>query len=185
MGGPALSLTESVVLALIAEEPCHGFAVARTLSRATALGEVWTVAHPLVYRAMGRLEEQGMIVGTGHEPGESGPTRMIYEATDRGRAVAAQWRAEPVRHLREVRTALLAKVILRLRAGEALAPFLAEQRAIFDPLFEGLRHWEESEDEGERVVAAFRYESSRAVSRLLDRLDASSLGRPVCTAPTV
>ena len=45
--GPALSLTEWVVLALLAEAPSHGFAVARTLSRVTALGEVWTVPRPL------------------------------------------------------------------------------------------------------------------------------------------
>src|SRR4051812_40526382 len=120
--GPNLSLTESVVLALISEEPSHGFAVARSLSPATTLGEVWTVAHPLVYRAIGRLQEQGLIAEAGEEPGELGPNRTIYEATDRGRAAAARWRVEPVRHLREVRTAFLAKVLLRERAGEALAP---------------------------------------------------------------
>jgi len=181
---PTLSLTEHVVLALIAEEPSHGFAVARQLSRTTALGEVWAVAHPLVYRAMGRLDEQGMIAGTGLEPGELGPTRMIYEATHRGLEVAARWRAEPVRHLRDVRTAFLAKVMLRMRAGEPLAPLLAEQRAVFGPLFAGLGNRDAIEDEGDRVVAVFRYESSRAVERLLSRLEALDglqSARPVVT----
>lgn len=44
--GPGLSLTEWVVLALLAEEPSHGFAVARTLSPSSALGQVWIVPPP-------------------------------------------------------------------------------------------------------------------------------------------
>ena len=169
--GPGLSLTEWVVLSLLAEAPAHGFALARILSRATPMGQVWTVARPLVYRAIGRLEEQGLIGEVGEEPGEPGPRRIIYEATGDGREAAAQWRAEPVHHLRDVRSAFLAKVLLRQRAGEPLAPLLAEQRAVFAPLLERLAEQVEG-DEGERVVAAWRYESSQAVARLLDSLRA-------------
>ena len=168
--GPALSLTEWVVLALLAEAPSHGFAVARTLSRVTALGEVWTVPRPLVYRALGRLEEQGLIAEAGEEPGDPGPRRMVYEVTTKGRKAAAQWRGEPVRHLREVRSAFLAKVLLRQRAGEALAPLVSEQRAVFVPLFERLAE-QFADVETERVVGAWRYESSQAVARLLDHLE--------------
>jgi PadR family transcriptional regulator AphA len=160
-----------VVLALLCEAPSHGFAVARTLSRATALGQVWTVPRPLVYRAIGRLEERGLIVEAGEEPGDPGPRRMVYEATGKGRKAAMQWRAEPVRHLREVRTALLAKVLLRQRAHEPLTPLMAEQRAVFAPLFELLGEQFET-GEVEPVVAAWRYESSQAVARLLDHLEA-------------
>ena len=168
--GPGLSLTEWVVLALLCEAPSHGFAVARSLSRTTPLGEVWTVPRPLVYRAIGRLEEQGLIVEVGEEPGDPGPRRMVYEATGKGRKAATQWRSEPVRHLREVRSALLAKVLLRQRASEPVAPLVAEQRAVFAPLFERLA--EAFETGGtEPVVAAWRHESSQAVARLLDHLE--------------
>lgn len=169
--GPGLSLTEWVVLALLSEAPSHGFAVARTLSRATALGQVWTVPRPLVYRALGRLEEHGLIVEAGEEPGDPGPRRMVYEATGKGRKAAANWRAEPVRHLREVRSALLAKVLLRQRAGEPLGPLVAEQRAVFAPLLERLAD-QFDEGEADHVIAAWRYESSQAVARLLDHLEA-------------
>ena len=91
--GPGLSLTEWVVLALLSEAPSHGFAVARNLSRVTPLGEVWTVPRPLVYRAIGRLEEQGMVASAGEEPGDPGPTRMVYQATGKGKKAVAQWRA--------------------------------------------------------------------------------------------
>ena len=168
--GPGLSLTEWVVLALLAEAPSHGFAVARTLSRSTPLGQVWTVPRPLVYRAIGRLEEQGMIAVAGEEPGDPGPTRMVYQATGKGKKAVAQWRAEPVQHLREVRSALLAKVLLRRRVGEPLAPLVTEQRAVFGPLFQRLAE-QFDQDEGDRVVASWRYESSQAVARLLDHVE--------------
>ena len=168
--GPGLSLTEWVVLALLSETPSHGFAIARTLSRTTALGQVWTVPRPLVYRALGRLEEQGLIVEVGEEPGDPGPRRMVYEATGKGRKAAANWRGEPVRHLREVRSAFLAKVLLRQRAGEELRPLVVEQRAVFAPLFQLLTDQFES-GEGDHVIASWRYESSQAVARLLDHLE--------------
>ena len=168
--GPGLSLTEWVVLGLLSERPSPGFAVAKTLSRATPLGQVWTVPRPLVYRALGRLEEQGLISEAGEEPGEPGPRRMVYEATGKGHRAVAQWRAEPVRHLRDVRSALLAKVLLRQRAGERLGPLVAEQRNVFAPLFERLTGQFRT-TETDHVIAAWRYESSQAVARLLDHLD--------------
>jgi len=169
--GPGLSLTEWVVLALLSEAPSHGFAVARTLSRTTPLGQVWTVPRPLVYRALGRLEDQGFIVEAGEEPGDPGPRRMVYDVTGKGRKAVATWRAEPVRHLREVRSAFLAKVLLRQRAREPLTPLVEAQRREFAPLLQLLADQFEG-GEVEPVVAAWRYESSQAVARLLDRVEA-------------
>ena len=48
---------------------------------------------------------------------------------------------------------------------------MTEQRAEFAPLFERLAEQFEAA-EGERVVASWRYESSQAVARLLDHLEA-------------
>ena len=47
---------------------------------------------------------------------------------------------------------------------------MAEQRAVFAPLFERLAEQFEA-GETEPVVAAWRYESSQAVARLLDHLE--------------
>ncbi len=152
--------------------------MARTLSRTTPLGRGVDGAPSSRLPGLGRLEEQGLIVEAGEEPGDPGPRRMVYEATGKGRKAVAQWRAEPVRHLREVRSAFLAKVLLRQRAGEPLGPLVAEQRAVFAPLFERLA--EQFEDaETDHVIASWRYESSQAVARLLDHLEAldRTLGR--------
>jgi PadR family transcriptional regulator AphA len=132
---------------------------------------VWTVPRPLVYRAIGRLEEQGMIAVAGEEPGDPGPPRMVYQATSKGKKAVAQWRGEPVAHLREVRSTFLAKALLRQRAGEPLAPLVTAQRAVFAPLFERLAD-QFGEGETDRVVASWRFESSLAVARLLDHVEA-------------
>jgi DNA-binding PadR family transcriptional regulator len=169
MSGPGLSLAEWVILGLLSEAPSHGFALARTLSHSTVLGQVWTFSRPHVYWAMGRLEKQGMIAVVRQEPG-IGPTRTVYMATENGNRALAQWRLEPVRHLREVESAFLAKVLLRLRAGEALAPLVAAQRAVFDPLFKDLAD-EFAGREADQIVTFWRYEFSRAVARLIDNLE--------------
>jgi hypothetical protein len=83
----------------------------------------------------------------------------------------ANWRGEPVRHLREVRSAFLIKVLLRQRAGEPLGALVAQQRAVFAPLFERLSG-QFDDGEGDHVIAAWRYESSQAVARRLDHLEA-------------
>ena len=48
-----LSLTEWIVLALVAEGPSHGFAIAKELRADSDLGRVMTVQRALVYRALG------------------------------------------------------------------------------------------------------------------------------------
>jgi DNA-binding PadR family transcriptional regulator len=62
MSGPRweLSADEWAVLALLAEQPSHGFAIARALEREGPVGRVWSVTHPLVYRALERLSEDGL-----------------------------------------------------------------------------------------------------------------------------
>jgi DNA-binding PadR family transcriptional regulator len=162
---PTLSLTEWIVLSLVAERPAHGFALARDLRPGAELGRVWTVSRSLVYRALERLDRLGLVRPAAEEPGE-GPTRIIREATPAGREAAAVWRREPVEHLRDVRSAFLVKVLLTRRAGEAEQELVAAQRARFDPLFRALA----AEAEDGSVVGAWRLEFSRAVARLLDRL---------------
>lgn len=165
---PDLSLTEWIVLALLAEQPAHGFALARELGRTTTLGQVWTVPRPLVYRALGRLEAQGLVAAKGEEPGDPGPPRTVYKSTAKGRKAVAHWLETPVTHLREVRSAFLAKMILMQRSGSDPRPLVTAQREAFAPVFDGLQV--QFEEERGDVVAAWRYESSQAVARLLERL---------------
>jgi hypothetical protein len=60
--------------------------------------------------------------------------------------------------------------LLRQRAREPLGPLVAEQRAVFAPLFERLDE-QYNDAETDHVIASWRYESSQAVARLLDHLE--------------
>jgi DNA-binding PadR family transcriptional regulator len=161
----ALSLSEAVCLALIAERPQHGWALVRALAPGSDVGRVWTLSRPLTYRAIDALLERGLITRKGEVPG-AGPKRQILTASARGRRAALRWLATPVAHLRDTRTELLLKLVLGERAGHDTRPLLREQRAMFEPHFAALRSARNAA--GADDVDRWRYESSLAVRRFLD-----------------
>ena len=140
-GSPTLSLTDWVVLALVAEAPRHGFAVAKEVAADAALGEVWTVPRPLVYRV-----------------------------TRSGSARVARWLDQPVAHPREVRTELLVKLMLRSRRGRPLTPLAQRQLERFAPMTDGLEQRARAADGADRVVARWRVESIGAIRRTLEAI---------------
>src|SRR5579864_177516 len=75
-----LSLAEWTVLALLREQPAHGFALAQLTAPGGELGRIWRVPRPVVYRSLGRLVEAGLIRPESVEPG-LGPQRTIYAVT--------------------------------------------------------------------------------------------------------
>ncbi len=56
-----LSAGEWAVLALLREEPAHGFALARAMAPDGEVGQVWAMRRPLVYRALETLEQRELI----------------------------------------------------------------------------------------------------------------------------
>jgi len=87
---------EWAVLALLVEEPVHGFAVARAMAPDGEVGRIWSVRRPLVYRAIDTLTEMGLVRSRATEPSRSGPRRTVIEATPAGRRALKAWLAEPV-----------------------------------------------------------------------------------------
>lgn len=172
---PDLSLTEWAVLGVLAEEPAHSFAVARQLEAGSTLGQVWSVQRPLVYRAVGRLEEQELIRQLGTEPGAGGPQRTVYRVERRGRIALERWLHQPVEHLRAVRTELLLKVLLCRRHRIDPSLLLERQQTTFEPHLEALAIPASGLVD---PVARWRYEASQAVARFLDGLLAESQGNP-------
>ena len=55
------SLAEYVILGLIADGPTHGFALARLVRPDGPVGRVYEMPRPVVYRALGRLMEAGLV----------------------------------------------------------------------------------------------------------------------------
>jgi DNA-binding PadR family transcriptional regulator len=158
------------VLALLAEQPGHGWALARQMTRSGEIGAVWSLGRPLVYRALELLEQRGLIEATGSEPGLRGPNRTIFCATERGREALTDWLAEPVEHVREVRSLFLLKLILIERAGLDPEHLLEAQRASVVPAVDVLEARLAASTSAERILVRYRLESTRAVLHFIDSL---------------
>ena len=154
-------LAEKVCLALVAEGPTHGWAVARLLAPDGEIGRIWSLSRPLTYRALDQLVGDGEIEKVGTVPG-GGRHRTLLEVTAHGRARTASWLDAPVGLPKDVRTELLVKFALRTRIGRPLSPLAREQRRVFASSFDRLA----AEDEAD-VVALWKREHLQAIDRFL------------------
>ncbi len=134
---PILSLAEWVTLAVVDEGPAHGFAVASLTAPDGALGRVWHLPRPVVYRALPRLAE-ARLVRMGEATAGRGPARHPYSITPAGRRAVATWLGTPVGHVREVRSELLVKLALLDRRGASAAGLVARQREAFGDIASAL-----------------------------------------------
>src|ERR1700745_1765340 len=97
---PTLSLPEWTVLPVVSERPTHGFAIAQLTAPHGELGRIWHIPRPVIYRAIGRLLDLGLLTPGAVEAGR-GPQRTPYSATPRGREAVRHWLDTPVEHVRE------------------------------------------------------------------------------------
>ncbi|HSS11922.1 MAG TPA: PadR family transcriptional regulator [Acidimicrobiales bacterium] len=164
---PALSLTEWVVLALAAEKPIHGFAIAKELSPDADLGRIWTVSRPLVYQALATLERHNLVEPAGVEAGDRGPTRTRIRATRAGKTAVDRWLETPVPHVRDLRSRLLLQLRLLDRKGLDVRPLAATQLEHLSPILASLNDQATSTSGFDRLLAFWRYESAQAAARVL------------------
>jgi DNA-binding PadR family transcriptional regulator len=165
-----LTAREWAVLALVAEEPTHGFAIARAMAPGGEVGKVWSVRRPLVYRAVEALTAMQLIRAAGTEPGSAGPQRTVLEATPEGEQALAQWLREPVAHVRDARSLLLLKLLFLTRRNHDPEPLLTAQRATFAELAEGLTGAARQADGFDRALALWRLENTAAALRFVEAM---------------
>jgi DNA-binding PadR family transcriptional regulator len=163
---PELSVTDWAVLGVIAEAPTHGFAVARELAADGDLGRVWTVHRPIVYRSLDHLERAGFIEREASVAG-AGPQRTPVRVTGLGRRRLKRWLAQPVEHVRDVRSQLLLKLALLHRSALDPSALVERQRAVIAGVIKGLRTQARAARGFDAVVARWRLESALAVERFL------------------
>jgi PadR family transcriptional regulator AphA len=172
----ALLPGEWAVLGVLTREQAHGFAVARTLAADGWLGRVWTMSRPRVYRAINDLAGRGLIAPAGRAQSHRGPTRTLYGASATGRELLEGWLAEPVGHVREIRSELLLKLALLLERGTDPAPLLEAQRERLAVALDGL----ESAEPGEffdAILQSYRVETTRAAVRFIEQTLATHRAR--------
>ena len=161
----ALLLGEWACLAILAQTPAHGYDVALRLAPSGDVGRIWSLSRPLTYRALDQLAQRDLIVPLAEERGKAGGTKTILGPTKDGRTMVKRWLREPVHHVRDVRGELL----LKLELSDDPGALLEAQRAEFEPVVGALGAGT-SRQAGLDPVAVWRYESSRAVLRFLDRM---------------
>lgn len=164
---PALSLTEWLVLCLACEGPTHGFAIAKLLEHHGSLGQVWRVPKPVIYRALPRLEQLGLVDDVGEQPTSLGPVRSVVEASSAGRQASSAWLARPVGHIRDVRSELMVKLALLDRLGVDSQPLLAAQRDQLAPIAIALQERLAEAAGFDRTLILWRYETVSAALRFL------------------
>ena len=158
-------LARNVVLALVVHTPRHGWAIHEELSPTGDIGRAWTLSRQLVYRAIDTLVEDGLVKRAMPKDGGGGD-KVIISPTAAGKRLTMKWLDTPVTHLRDVRTELVLKVMLRERMELPLASFLEAQHEIFDPLIASI-----NKDTSASPVNLWRRESANAVKRYLNRLE--------------
>jgi DNA-binding PadR family transcriptional regulator len=168
---PKLSLAEWIVLALIAEGPRHGFAVASLTAETGDIGRVWHVPRPIVYRAADRLVGLALLRIDGTEQGR-GPQRSILATTKAGAAAVPAWLHSPVTHVRDGRSELLVKLALLSRAGDSAGGLITAQREVFTQIEATLLRQQDGRSGFDWVLTTWRIEGVRSALRFLDALPA-------------
>jgi DNA-binding PadR family transcriptional regulator len=166
---PEMSLPEWLVLAILSQQPAHGFAVAQLTAPGGDLGRVWQLPKAVVYRAIGRLHDAGLIAPEVTEPG-LGPQRTVYAATPSGHEAAGRWLRTPVEHVREIRSQLLLKLALLDRAGQDPSGLLRAQRAVLEPIAAAIEASQARSTGFDATLLAWRRATAVAALDFLDRI---------------
>jgi DNA-binding PadR family transcriptional regulator len=118
-----MSSIRFALLALLADEPAHGYALKQRFER--LVGDVWPLNIGQVYDALSKLERDEMIEPAGSREG----TRQTYRATDAGVDAAGSWLASPANGETPPRDELAIRLLVaRVAAGGELGPILQAQR---------------------------------------------------------
>jgi DNA-binding PadR family transcriptional regulator len=155
------ALPEWIVLALLREQPRHGFAIAACTAVDGHVGRVWHIARPVVYRALDRLVAAELIRPLTVESGP-GPQRTVYELAQAGRDAVDEWLREPVGHVRDMRSQLLVKLALLDQRGIDARPLLERQRDVLGPIVQALGKERTAQEGFDRVLAAWRYTNAHS-----------------------
>lgn len=165
MAAKDAQLARDVVLALVVSRPRHGWALHEELAPDGDIGRAWTLSRQLVYRAIDSLVDGGLVRRAAPKDG-GGADRVVITATAAGRRATMEWLERPVEHLRDVRTELVLKVMMRERFELPIAPFIEAQREVFAPLIAAIE-----KSPAATPVDMWRRESASSVKRFLTRLE--------------
>lgn len=165
-----LLVGEWAVLALLCEEPRHGYAIAGLMDAGGEVGRVWSLRRPMTYRALASLQKLGLAEVDSVQSGEMAPDRTVLRATDAARARVAEWLVQPEAHVRDLRSLLLLKILFLRRRGLPLAPLLEPQRALLADQIGALATGPAGGDELAGLLTRWRCSMTEAALGFVDEL---------------
>lgn len=159
------SLGEWACLAIIAQAPAHGWAVARRLGKDGDIGRIWQQSRPLTYRSIDLLGGRGWLEQVGEEPSRRGPPRVVMGATRRGRAALTEWLRTPTDAVRDLRSELLLKLTFCRQLDVDDRPLLTAQQQVIDDHLAALTR--ELDNDPDDIVLRWRHAATTAASSFL------------------
>jgi PadR family transcriptional regulator AphA len=159
---------EWAVLALLCEEPRHGYAVAALMAPDGEIGRVWSLRRPMTYRALSSLQKLGLAEVDSVEESESAPNRTLMRATPQARELLDAWLVTPEPHVRDLRSLLLLKIQFLRRRGRSLEPLLRPQRAQLADQVEALADRADDGDELAEMLVRWRCAMTEAALGFVD-----------------
>lgn len=162
--------SEWAVLALLAEGPTHGFAIARAMSEGGEIGRVWSLRRPRVYYAIEALIRQGLVRPAQTVASRSGPHRTVLRITPSGRRALDQWLATPVEHVRDARSLLLLKLLFLDRREADPRPLLIAQREQFHRIADRLQTAVNETRGFDQTLLRWRLEAVTAALRFIEAI---------------
>ena len=159
--------SEWAVLALLAEVPTHGFAIARAMAEEGEIGRIWSLRRPRVHYAIEALTRQGLLRPARRVANESGPHRTVLRITPAGARAVAEWLNAPVEDVRDARSSLLLKLLFLDRRAADPRPLLNAQRERFGRIA-GRRGTAVNEASGfDHTLVSWRLEAATAALRFI------------------
>jgi tRNA-Thr(GGU) m(6)t(6)A37 methyltransferase TsaA len=177
------SLSEWAALGVLCEQARHGWAIAQELAPSGGVGRVHSCTRPLTYRALAQLRGAGLVEARGTHASGAGPARTTLAATRRGRAAFERWRGAPVEHVRDLRSALMLKLLFHERAGLDPAQLLREQAAVLARTERALERQANAGDGFERTLTLWRLSVARGAVSFVESLLDERTAEPVIYRP--
>jgi PadR family transcriptional regulator, regulatory protein AphA len=94
--------SEFALLGFLYEKPTHGYDLHKLITDPDGIGLIWNVKMSNLYAYLDKLDKKGLISGT-MQPGDSHPTRMEFQITEKGKTVFEEWLPSIIHHPRDFR----------------------------------------------------------------------------------
>ena len=166
---------ENVILALLDEEPLHGYELHHRISQMPGISKIWNIKQALFYSKLEKLEAGGFIEQAHLQTEECAPARVVFQLTSQGKGSLLDWISTPVRKARDIRQDFLGKLIIARRFGQEQAlELIQKQRQIcqgwYDHLVSDLPAVN-SQAMDDLIVHSYRLYRDRATLHWLDYLE--------------